>query len=174
MSLLNLYLLFYKSWQEVEKYKLGNPKSFHYLNQSNCYELVGVSDARDYLNTRRAMDIVGISEKEQVRPSFDSTFSIYGCMFSFLPMKLQKTTRIYRSLCQDAIFRIVAAILHLGNIEFAKGKEIDSSIPKDDKSKFHLQMTAELLMYDWIHKLPSNSMYCNDAWYLVCIDDIVL
>ncbi|KAF6175051.1 hypothetical protein GIB67_039599 [Kingdonia uniflora] len=99
--------------EDIEKYKLGNPKSFHYLNQSNCYELVGVNDARDYLTTRRAMDIVGITEKEQ-----------------------------------DAIFRVVAAILHLGNIDFAKGEEIDSSVPKDDKSKFHLQMTAELLMCD--------------------------
>jgi myosin-5 len=30
--------------------------------------LVGVNDAHDYLATRRAMDIVGISEKEQVQP----------------------------------------------------------------------------------------------------------
>ncbi|RVW22572.1 Myosin-11 [Vitis vinifera] len=99
--------------EEIEKYKLGNPKSFHYLNQSNCYELVGVSDAHDYLATRRAMDIVGISEKEQ-----------------------------------EAIFRVVASILHIGNIEFTKGKEVDSSVPKDDKAKFHLKMTAELLMCD--------------------------
>lgn len=50
---------------------------------------------------------------------------------------------------QDAIFRVVAAILHLGNVEFAKGKEIDSSVLKNDNSKFHLQTVAELLMYDW-------------------------
>jgi len=55
------------NFQDVEKYKLGNPKSFHYLNQSNCYELVGVSDAHEYLATRRAMDIVGISTQEQVK-----------------------------------------------------------------------------------------------------------
>uniref|UniRef100_A0A803PZX1 Uncharacterized protein n=1 Tax=Cannabis sativa TaxID=3483 RepID=A0A803PZX1_CANSA len=107
------YLLCAAPQEEIEKYKLGNPKSFHYLNQSNCYELVGVSDARDYLATRRAMDIVGISAKEQ-----------------------------------EAIFRVIAAILHLGNIEFTKGKEIDSSLPKDDKAKFHLKMTADLLMCD--------------------------
>ncbi|GFS30230.1 myosin family protein with Dil domain-containing protein [Actinidia rufa] len=107
------YLLCAASQEEIEKYKLGNPKTFHYLNQSNCYELVGVSDAHDYLATRRAMDIVGISQKEQ-----------------------------------EAIFRVIAAILHIGNIDFAKGKEIDSSIPKDDKSKFHLKTTAELLMCD--------------------------
>lgn len=52
--------------QEIEKYKLGHPKTFHYLNQSKCFELVGISDAHDYIATRRAMDIVGISEKEQV------------------------------------------------------------------------------------------------------------
>jgi myosin-5 len=47
---------------------------------------------------------------------------------------------------QDAIFRVVAAILHLGNVEFAKGKETDSSIPKDEKSWFHLRTAAELFM----------------------------
>ena len=52
------------------------------------------------------------------------------------------------SLSQEAIFRVIAAVLHIGNIDFAKGKEIDSSIPKDDKSKFHLKTTAELLMYE--------------------------
>ncbi|KAF7121132.1 hypothetical protein RHSIM_Rhsim13G0032100 [Rhododendron simsii] len=108
------YLLCAAPPEEIEKYKLGSPKTFHYLNQSSCYELVGVSDAQDYLATRRAMDIVGISQQYQ-----------------------------------DAIFRVVAAILHLGNVEFAKGKEIDSSILKDDKSKFHLQMAAELLMCDF-------------------------
>ncbi|KAI7990219.1 Myosin-11 [Camellia lanceoleosa] len=107
------YLLCAAPPEEVAKYKLGDPKSFHYLNQSNCYDLVGISDAHDYLATRRAMDIVGISQKDQ-----------------------------------DAIFRVVAAILHLGNVEFTKGKEIDSSVLKDDKSKFHLQTAADLLMCD--------------------------
>ncbi|AQL00934.1 Myosin-9 [Zea mays] len=105
------YLLCAAPQEDVDKYKLGNPKTFHYLNQSNCYELVGVSDAHEYLATRRAMDIVGISTQEQ-----------------------------------DAIFRVVAAILHIGNIEFSKGKEADSSVLKDEKSKFHLETTAELLM----------------------------
>ncbi|GAU13538.1 hypothetical protein TSUD_346420, partial [Trifolium subterraneum] len=99
--------------EEIEKYKLGHPKTFHYLNQSKCFELADISDAREYLATRRAMDIVGISQKEQ-----------------------------------EAIFRVVASILHIGNIDFAKGKEVDSSVPKDDKSKFHLTTTAELLMCD--------------------------
>jgi len=51
------------------------------------------------------------------------------------------------SCSQEAIFRVVASILHIGNIEFTKGKDVDSSVPKDDKAKFHLKTTAELLMY---------------------------
>ncbi|URD94791.1 Myosin N-terminal SH3-like domain [Musa troglodytarum] len=64
------YLLCAAPQEIIEKYKLGKPSSFHYLNQSNCYELVGVSDAHDYLATRRAMDIVGISAQEQVKINF--------------------------------------------------------------------------------------------------------
>ncbi|XP_062087752.1 myosin-17-like [Humulus lupulus] len=107
------YLLCAAPREDIEKYKLGSPKSFHYLNQSNCYELDGVNDGHEYLATRRAMDIVGISEQEQ-----------------------------------ESIFRVVAAILHLGNINFSKGEEIDSSVIKDDKSRFHLNVTSELLRCD--------------------------
>lgn len=57
-------------------------------------------------------------------------------------------TSLSLSLSQDAIFRVVAAILHLGNIDFAEGEESDSSILKDEESKFRLQMTADLLMCD--------------------------
>ncbi|KAG8389131.1 hypothetical protein BUALT_Bualt02G0197300 [Buddleja alternifolia] len=107
------YMLCAAPHEEIQKYKLGNPRSFHYLNQTNCYELDGFDESKEYLATRKAMDTVGISSDEQ-----------------------------------DAIFRVVAAILHLGNVEFTKGKEMDSSMPKDEKSWFHLNMAAELFMCD--------------------------
>ncbi|PIA43173.1 hypothetical protein AQUCO_02000543v1 [Aquilegia coerulea] len=110
------YHCFYQlcaSGKDAENYKLGHPSNFHYLNQSKTYELDGVSSAQEYMNTRRAMDVVGISVDDQ-----------------------------------QAIFRTLAAILHLGNIEFSPGKEHDSSTIKDKKSEFHLQMTANLFMCD--------------------------
>ncbi|XVF29233.1 hypothetical protein REPUB_Repub15cG0103400 [Reevesia pubescens] len=107
------YMLCAAPPEDVEKYKLGNPQTFHYLNQSNCYELDGIDDSKEYLATRRAMDVVGISQAEQ-----------------------------------DAIFRVVAAILHLGNVEFTRGQETDAAEPKDDKSWFHLKLAAELFMCD--------------------------
>lgn len=59
-------LILYPSFKDVEKYKLGHPSTFHYLNQSKTYELEGLSNAEEYLKTRRAMDIVGISVTDQV------------------------------------------------------------------------------------------------------------
>ncbi|XP_027357060.1 myosin-15-like [Abrus precatorius] len=110
------YHCFYQlcaSERDVEKYKLGHASHFHYLNQSKVYELDGVSSAEEYMKTRRAMDIVGISHDDQ-----------------------------------EAIFCTLAAILHLGNIEFSPGKEHDSSVIKDEKSRFHLQMAANLFKCD--------------------------
>ncbi|XP_062206682.1 myosin-17-like isoform X7 [Phragmites australis] len=99
--------------EDLKKYKLGDPSSFHYLNQSACIKVDGINDAEEYLATRTAMDTVGITEQEQ-----------------------------------EAIFRVVATVLHLGNINFAKGREADSSVIKDDKSRFHLNTAGELLMCD--------------------------
>ncbi|KAM0929591.1 hypothetical protein ACQ4PT_001616 [Festuca glaucescens] len=107
------YMLCSAPPEDVKRFKVGDPRSFHYLNQTSCYEVANVDDAREYLETRNAMDIVGISQEEQ-----------------------------------DAIFRVVAAILHLGNINFSKGQEIDSSRLRDDKSINHLKTVAELLMCD--------------------------
>ncbi|NP_001288468.1 myosin-6-like [Zea mays] len=107
------YMLCNAPAEDRERYKLGDAASFHYLNQSSCIKLDAMDDASEYIITRRAMDIVGISSDEQ-----------------------------------DAIFRVVAAILHLGNVEFSEGSEADSSVPKDDKSQFHLRTAAELFMCD--------------------------
>ena len=123
--------------QDIQRYKLFDPRSFHYLNQSSCIEVDGINDAEEYLATKRAMDIVGINEEEQV------------CLLLFLSsynVSLRITNNHHNSfILQEAIFRVVAAVLHLGNIDFAKGTEIDSSVIKDDKSRFHLNTAAELL-----------------------------
>ncbi|KAK7308383.1 hypothetical protein VNO77_41987 [Canavalia gladiata] len=109
------YMLCAAPKEDVGRYKLGDPRTFRYLNQSNCIELDGLDDSKEYVATKRAMEVVGISSDEQ-----------------------------------DAIFRTVAAVLHLGNIEFIKGveDELDSSQPKDKQSHSHLKTAAELLMCD--------------------------
>lgn len=115
------YMLCAAPPEDAKKFKVADPRTFHYLNQTSCYEVANVDDAREYLETRHAMDVVGINQEEQ-----------------------------------DAIFRVVSAILHLGNVNFAKGKETDSSKLKDEKSIYHLKVSAELLMVD--EKLMEDSL----------------
>lgn len=61
LTVLKMFML-----QDRERYKLGDAGSFHYLNQSSCIKLNGMDDASEYIITRRAMEIVGISSDEQV------------------------------------------------------------------------------------------------------------
>jgi hypothetical protein len=64
------YLSCHNFWlQDLKKYKLRDPSSFHYLNQSACIKVDGINDAEEYLATRNAMDTVGITGQEQVSNS---------------------------------------------------------------------------------------------------------
>ncbi|PPD92488.1 hypothetical protein GOBAR_DD10586 [Gossypium barbadense] len=60
------YMLCAAPPEDIQRFKLGNLRTFHYLNQSNCYELDGVDESKEYAATRRAMDVVGISSDEQL------------------------------------------------------------------------------------------------------------
>lgn len=64
-------------FQETERYKLGKPSTFRYLNQSNCYALDGLDDSKEYLATRKAMDVVGIGSEDQVLSFW---LLIYTCL----------------------------------------------------------------------------------------------
>ncbi|MFS7936335.1 putative myosin ATPase [Helianthus anomalus] len=57
-------LFFWK--YDVKRFKLGDPRTFHYLNRTNCYEVANIDDGREYLDTRNAMDVVRINQDEQL------------------------------------------------------------------------------------------------------------
>lgn len=65
---------------------------------------------------------------------------------------------------------MVAAVLHLGNIEFVKGKETDSSEPKDDKSWFHLRTAAELFMYYFFNAVD---LFYAFEKFSICVQHIL-
>ncbi|GAB4821968.1 hypothetical protein N2152v2_009014 [Parachlorella kessleri] len=111
------YHIFYQlcdgaSEAERKLYFLRPAQEFHYLNQSTCYALSGVSNAEEYKRTRQAMTVVGVSEDDQ-----------------------------------DAVFRTVAAVLHLGNVAFQAGADADAS-QVTPAAEEHLRAAASLLGVD--------------------------
>jgi myosin-5 len=60
------YMLCAAPPEDIKKWKLADPRKFHYLNQSQCIELERMDDAKEYRETRKAMDVVGINSEEQV------------------------------------------------------------------------------------------------------------
>ena len=79
------YHIFYQlcDGPDASRYGLGPPSEYYYLNQSSCHELKSFTNEDAYVQTRRAMDIVGLSKEDQ-----------------------------------EDVFSTVAAVLHLGNIDF--------------------------------------------------------
>ena len=96
--------------EEMEALDLKPAAEFNYLSGSKCFELEGVDNAEEFARTRRAMDIVGISEEHQAQ-----------------------------------VWRMVAAVLHLGNISFDGD---DEAVVNGDASEAALQSVAKLLSAD--------------------------
>jgi len=50
---------------EKDKWKLGAPEKFNYLNKSGCFTADGIDDKSWFTATKKAMDIVGIQKNQQ-------------------------------------------------------------------------------------------------------------
>ena len=51
--------------EERKAWSLKESSEYAYLNSSSCYQLNGVSNAEEYLKTRKGMDVVGIPNETQ-------------------------------------------------------------------------------------------------------------
>ena len=53
------------SSQQKEDYGLEEPKYFHYLNQSGCFDVENIDDKKEFQDTQQAMDFIGFSKENQ-------------------------------------------------------------------------------------------------------------
>jgi myosin I len=68
---------------QAQEWSLYDAEYFHYVNQSACYRVDGIDDAKEYGDTVHAMNTIGVPQATQ-----------------------------------DALWRTVAGILHVGNVSF--------------------------------------------------------
>jgi myosin V len=67
---------------------------------------------------------------------------------------------------QDAVFQVVASVLHLGNIRFREGADGESSDLADVKAQNHLIAAAKLLGCDaegLYHALTTRTRHTHDG-----------
>jgi hypothetical protein len=76
-------------FQDIKRYKFVNPIFFHCLNQTNFYELNGVSDDEEYLNTK-----VGVFKFEEQT----QTSSTCQYFFSLLHYQYKTLSTLYSEL----------------------------------------------------------------------------
>ena len=101
------YQLVYGADQRMaQQLQLYDPQNFHYMNQSNCYNVDDINDQSDFRETVKAMNTIGISQQEQ-----------------------------------DAIFSIVAGVLHCGNISFVENNKGNAGI----RDRGPVELTAAML-----------------------------
>jgi myosin heavy subunit len=49
-----------------QKLKLTKPSDFHYLNQTDCYQVSGVDDAKEFKETKDALSLMNISNQDEI------------------------------------------------------------------------------------------------------------
>lgn len=81
------YHIFYQlcegaSDEERARWKLLPAKEYHYLNQSTCFELAGVNNAKEFRATVHAMTAVGIPASDQ-----EAVFMVVAAILSLGNMK---------------------------------------------------------------------------------------
>nr|XP_045614507.1 unconventional myosin-Va-like isoform X4 [Procambarus clarkii] len=131
------YHIFYQlcsasSDQRHKHLRLGSPESFHYLNQGlreapewSSKTRKGHQDNFHYLNQGHSPHIGGVDDAADFQETCRA-FSLLG---------ISEAT-------QEQLFRILAGILHLGNVTFEEDVGESSTIDNGDKS---LHIAAELL-----------------------------
>ncbi|KAK9809830.1 hypothetical protein WJX72_000004 [[Myrmecia] bisecta] len=160
------YHIFYQlcegaSPEERAEWQLGSARSYHYLNQSSCYELRGVDNAEEYVRTRRAMTNVGIPAAEQ-----DSVFRSVAAVLHlgnlrFAPGAEEDSSQIADSAAQQHL-DAAAKMLGVDDVGLVKAlttrtrqtvdgpivSPIDVAAATDNRDS--LAKTLYSRMFDWL------------------------
>jgi len=97
--------------KEKQTLRLTSADSFRYLSRSGCVQVAGINDAKECADTRRAMDVIGISKEEQA-----AAFSLVAAIlhlgqFAFSPARGGEGSAV-----QDAgLLQFVAGLLQVND-----------------------------------------------------------
>lgn len=111
--------------QYKQQFGLQGPETYIYTSAAKCINVDGIDDAKDFQDTLRAMQTIGLQQQEQ-----------------------------------DNIFRMLAAILWIGNISFVEDESGNAAIRDDSVTKFVaylLDVNDEILNKSLVERVMQTS-----------------
>nr|XP_040017639.1 unconventional myosin-Vc isoform X3 [Gasterosteus aculeatus aculeatus] len=121
---------------EFEHLRLLAADEFEYTSMGGDIRIEGVDDKKDMEETRQTFSLLG-KEKMPLCPS-ELNFPLVS-RFRWLPLS---SSPGLKEDFQSDVFKVLAAILHLGNVEIRNSGDAHSSVPPGDP---HLAAFCELL-----------------------------
>lgn len=92
----------------VDRLQLYDAQEFHYVNQSQCYTVDDVDDARDFQDTVSAMNTMGISDREQ-----QSIFEIVAGILHLGNVVFEEDSRSQAYIPDKNELNIAASLWHV-------------------------------------------------------------
>lgn len=108
-----------------QQFGLQGPETYIYTSAAKCINVDGVDDNKDFQDTLRAMQTIGLQQSEQ-----------------------------------DNIFRMLAAILWIGNVSFVEDENGNAAIRDESVTKFVaylLDVDAEILKKSFVERVMQTS-----------------
>ncbi|KAK7681022.1 class II myosin [Cerrena zonata] len=117
--------------QYKQQFGLQGPETYIYTSAAKCINVDGVDDNKDFQDTLRAMQTIGLQQHEQ-----------------------------------DNIFKMLAAILWIGNVSFVEDESgnaaiRDESVTKNFKEKYNRKSYANFSWYEKRFNLSCSFKYCS-------------
>ncbi|GAM17155.1 hypothetical protein SAMD00019534_003300 [Acytostelium subglobosum LB1] len=148
-----------------ERLFLGSPQDYHYLNQSQCFEIEGVDDDATFLKTCHAMSVAGISMQEQ-----ENVFKIISIVLHLGNIEFVDQGDDSSSIGQDEPLEKAATLIGCPKEELAKtfltrkvvtGKEsfvATNTKERAENARDSLAMLLYGLMFEWLVVKINSSM----------------
>lgn len=111
--------------QYQQLFGIQGPETYIYTSAAQCVDADGINDSKDFEETLRAMNVIGLAQSEQ-----------------------------------DSIFRMLAAILWIGNISFVEDENGNAAIRDEGVTNFVaylLEVNAEILKKSIIERIIETS-----------------
>ncbi|XP_047124730.1 unconventional myosin-IXa isoform X1 [Hydra vulgaris] len=124
------YLLAGASEQEKEILSLQNAQSYHYLNQTSCYQIENVDEKYEFARLKHAIKNLGISSKTQLR-----MFSVLSAVLHIGNIRFKKLGLNEEAVCveDDSLIDTISKLLQVEKQDLVQALTLRKTITRGEE-----------------------------------------